>query len=500
MFMKRKFIYFITAFVMALTLSVSGVGNSYIKAEASSGLLDPLWNTEASTMENIRRHLVLWGSVAGVAISPNLISAGWLAVTASEFYDFMINDGYPEDVANAVCHGGGGFVRDGINRDKDGNVTYSDEVSDLFYNYLCHYMDTENGYYVVETMAPEDFSPECFSSELLYNNFIQTCKNLDLFYARYTCSPDSNLIKEFTVLKFDGSYFVLRDNISDFSPSTTQVYTCEANYSTEYAAKIKNFQDSSSNILPKLSNGPLTWSSFSSSGGAVSTYFDRTETSSGKVLHCKIISSDGRLVRVFKSRSHIKNFNNKSQGFFVSQQFYSYNVSNINTLTLTNSEYQYYVDNSTTIYQNIYNNINTGNNLTDDDIRKIIEDTIKEFKDTIPEEDTKTDNDVDNDKEDDTGGGTVSGNDTGGNGLNDFVGGLGSLLDFLLSLFGKVIGLISDFLNSALELLGNLTSFTDGFSTFLSSTFKFLPEEAITLICSGIALVITLGIIKYMRN
>ena len=134
--MKRKFIYFISAIIVAVTLSVSGVGNSYIKAEASSGLLDPLWNTEKSFAENIGRHMLLWANVAGVAVAPNLVTGGSLLINASDFYDFMVNDGYSSDVANAVCHGGGGFVRDGIRRDSDGNTTYSDEVSDLFYRYF----------------------------------------------------------------------------------------------------------------------------------------------------------------------------------------------------------------------------------------------------------------------------------------------------------------------------------------------------------------------------
>ena len=503
--MKRKFIYFITALVMAFTLSIGGVGNSYIKAEASSGVLDPLWNTDASNWDNISRYLLLFATVTGAYIEPTLQGEIFAASQAADFLNFMLSDGYSEEEANAVIHGGGGFVRDGIRRDSDGNVTYSDEVSDLFYKYLCNFMDTENGYYVVETMSPEDFQPEWFSEEILYTNFVQTCKNLDFFYCIFSRSASTNVITKISFLKFSGDYFVLYGGGSVFDPASTQVYTTYKNTDILNPAISKSLLDYSE-PLTKLSRGPLTWDSFDRYGNpSISIYFCRDVMSSGQIQSHRVISSDGRLLRVYKNHDALNNSNNKLQGFYISQQFSSYNVSNNNTVTLTNSQYQYYTDNSTTIYQNIQNNIdNTGTNLTDDEIRKIIDDTLKDFLDNMPEEEEKEEEE--DTKDDDTGddfvvpGGSVSGNGTGGNGLNDFVGGLGSLLDFLLSLFGKVIGLISDFLNSALELLGNLTSFTEGFSSFLAATFKFLPEEAITLICSGIALVITLGIIKYMRN
>ena len=486
--MKRKFIYFISAIIMAVTLSVSGVGNSYIKAEASSGLLDPLWNTNATTIENIKKHLELWAVCAGCFVSPSSIPG--MITTAQDFYNFMINEGYPEDVANAVCHGGGGFVRDGINRDKDGNVTYSDDVSDLFHKYIMNYIQTDSGYYVVETMSANECYPLFGVNTVAFDNFVQTVKNFGALFCNINTYSSGN----FWICLYDlpSLDFIDTDFVSTKPFETVQ---CIANGSIRGALSLYiHGNDMSHDSFIKA--GPVSRSDLTqvdNSTGFKFPIYSSKLTSSGTETRA-VVTTDGRLVKVFTSQSAFMGYNIKQQNFYWNDSFNTYNSNLDNSITISNSDYSTYIDSSSTIYNNIQYNIdNGGDNLTEDDIRRIVDDTLKDFLDNLPEEE-------EDNKDDDTGGGTVSGDDTGGNGLNDFVGGLGSLLDFLLSLFGKVIGLISDFLNSALELLGNLTSFTDGFSMFLSSTFKFLPEEAITLICSGIALVITLGIIKYMRN
>ena len=487
---------------MAVTLSVSGVGNSYIKAEASSGLLDPLWNTNATTIENIKKHLELWAVCAGCFVSPSSIPG--MITTAQDFYDFMINEGYPEDVANAVCHGGGGFVRDGINRDSDGNVTYSDEVSDLFYRYFLNYMSTESGYYVVETTTPYDIINFFGGEVVAYQNFLETMNNFDYAFIVVSCNPDGNL-QDYTMYELPSLTFYDSDFTSSDPFKTMECILIDKYLQDGYwkkGALTLTINGVSMTHLSLIREGVLSRDSSTVSPTKTGFAFPLAEIKLSSTNSFRgVVTSDGRLCKVFTTPTGFMDFNFKDQKFYVSDSFNTYNSSQDNSVTITNSDYQIYSNSSTnsTIYNNIQYNIdNSGSDLTEDDVRRIVNDTLKDFLDNLPNEEDNTDDDTGNDFI--VPDGTVSGNGTGGNGLNDFVGGLGSLLDFLLSLFGKVIGLISDFLNSALELLGNLTSFTEGFSSFLAATFKFLPEEAITLICSGIALVITLGIIKYMRN
>lgn len=113
----------------------------------------------------------------------------------------------------------------------------------------------------------------------------------------------------------------------------------------------------------------------------------------------------------------------------------------------------------------------------------------------------------------DTGGGSGGGSDSGdtgdtgnngdsggGTGIGDIIDGIVKFLDTILSLIGKLIGIVSDFVSSALSLFETLTVFTDGFSQFLSGAFGFLPPEAITVIVSGITTIVILAIIKFLRG
>lgn len=502
--MKRKITYSLSALLLAMIITISGVGNSYIKAEASSGVFDVLWNTDATVMENIGRHMLLWGNAAGCFVDPTLLSAGALLINVGQFYDWMISDGYSEEVANEVVHGGGGFVRDGITRDSAGNVTYSDEVSDLFYKYICNYLDTQNGYFVVESMSVSELPREWFDTDKTYETVVKSINSIGAVCitagksAKYIAMGDLSKTKEF-VLAVESDIFSPDMNLNVYWDKTGG-YSSPAVFSQSSGSLMENLYNLfSQGRVADLSN--LTFYGYNT---IRCCFYDTSVfTGASDNYHHAVVTKDGRLYKVWKNENGLKNYDIKNQNYFISHDWVSYDTSIDNSVTISNSEYQYYTDNSSTVYNNVQNIVNnSGSDLTEDDIQRIVEDELKKFKDNMKEEEKEDDNTEpdDNGGNSSGGGGSVSDNGTGGTGIGDFVGGLGSLLDFILSLLGKVIGLISDFLNSALELLGNLTSFTDGFSSFLTAAFGFLPEEAVTLICSGIALLITLGIIKYMRN
>lgn len=104
------------------------------------------------------------------------------------------------------------------------------------------------------------------------------------------------------------------------------------------------------------------------------------------------------------------------------------------------------------------------------------------------------------DSGDDTGGDSGdTGDDSSGGGVSAILEGIGKFFDTLLTLVGKIIGMLSDFVNSVLTLFESFTVFTDGFSGFLTGAFGFIPQEAINVIVTGITLLVILAIIKFLK-
>lgn len=129
------------------------------------------------------------------------------------------------------------------------------------------------------------------------------------------------------------------------------------------------------------------------------------------------------------------------------------------------------------------------------------------FEEKTPDDDSGGDSDnssgdSDNDSNDDSGSGSVSGNGTGssGSGISDLLGGIGKIFDTLLSLIGKLMGIVADFTESVLNLFTGFTTFTDGFTGFLSESFTFIPAEIWNLIALGLSLAILCAVINFLRK
>ena len=174
----KKLVYSLSALMMACIISFSGVGGSYIQAKASSGVFDALWNSEASAWENIAKHLSLFATVSGAFVEPTVMGELIAVGSAIEFYNYMISEGYTEEEANECVHGGGGHVRDGISMDENGNVTYSDEVSDLFHGYIVNTLNDNCGYFLFKTLTPNQINTGYFSTQEKYENFVETINNI----------------------------------------------------------------------------------------------------------------------------------------------------------------------------------------------------------------------------------------------------------------------------------------------------------------------------------
>lgn len=202
-------------------------------------------------------------------------------------------------------------------------------------------------------------------------------------------------------------------------------------------------------------------------------------------------SADGGYIRVWKSVDDYLAFNVGQQPYYTSSDWNSYDYAADNTTTMSGT----FVSNATNggVVNNYYNIVqtaiddqNTDGTLTEDEIQTIVDDTADEIK---------TDNNTD------TSAGTDSddSDDSSGGGVAAVIEGIGKFFDTLLNLIGKIIGVISDFGNSVLELFDSFTVFTDGFSGFLSGTFGFIPEELWNVIISGITLMALLAVIKFLK-
>lgn len=504
---KNKFLYMLSAFALACIISFSGFGSTYIQANATSvGIERPVWNDEESVWDNILMHLRLYMSFSGVFTNPSAI-----LFNAQDFYDFMISDGVSHDTAHGVfcdCddethtsfsgqeHGGGGFVCDGISVDDDGNVTYSDDVSDLFHDYIKNYLDTNSGYSLFKTSILSEVPVSFFTDKTHYDNFVATVNYFDIVFVSYI---GSSKYMNIGYIPYDNVYVSQNPNTWQWCvPNENVQYLGYANGDSTTWLEFYVIEDDWSLHKPYEFEVNDSFQIYTSQ----SYTFDDLVLSSGKVsssyLHYisykfknygAIFSKDGRNIKVWYDLDAFKNYDIGHQMYYVTDSFNNYDSTIDNSTTITSQEFAYYNDNSTTIYQTIQNNIdNSGNSdLTEKDVQDIVDNAVQEIKDSIAN--SGNDN-----------GGSDSGDSDGGSGVGDLVDGIGKLLDTILSLIGKVMGVVADFTQSILDLFSGFTEFTDGFSNFLSGAFGFIPQEIWNVIQVGLSLMILLAVIKFLRK
>ena len=495
---KNKFVYMLSALAMSLIISFSGVGGSYIQAKASSGVFDVLWNTNASAWENIYKHIQLWCHTIGVY--PNF---GQALINAEDFAEYMITEGYSEHEVNETVHGGGGHVRDGIRVDDDGNVSYSDDVCDLFHGFILNYLETNSGYTVVETMSASEIPRSWFLDDYRWRNTIETVKNLDFCMISVSNYPQINQWDYICFYKLLTQDFCLSPGDTVFNPSVSvsgirnSIYTQGTyDYLSGYGCYLSEYVK---NAVNELATHPLTWDSFfkinTSSGNGI--YFlkeniSKYNESTNIATYTAVCSSDGRLVKVFNSALDFLNYNLNKQPYYYTQNWVNYDASVDNSITMTNDQYNYNLNNGTAYYQTIQNNItNYGGELTESDIQKIVDDAVKEILSNMENSGSGDSN---------NGGSDNNDSNESGNGVGSMINGISKLFDTILTLAGNLMGIVADFTQSILDLFSGFTNFTDGFSSFLSGAFGFIPKEIWDVIQVGLSLMILLAVIKFLRK
>lgn len=342
-------------------------------------------------------------------------------------------------------------------------VTVSSEFVNDFRTWLQGELDEESGYILLPTLStsylPASYFPDKRQYDSLKNRIDSSVDNSFCTYSMNVCSF------------YEGVNVV---GIYDISNKVYKITYYDDNWS-----KISPIPFLSLNLDGSFTNTDISYS-------YVQVYGDgKFHSSGGFGQFGSIITSNGRKVKVFKSVEAMKSYSVGQQPYYCTSNYYNYNSSNDNSITtnennyVSNDEYNnYYNEVSNTIINNNYNN-----GISEEQLAQIIDAIVNA-----------------NNNNNGGSGGSSGGDSSGGSGILDMVEGVGKLLDFILSLVGKLVGLISDFLTNVLSMLGNFTAFTDGFGEFLTEAFGFLPPEAILSISLGVTVIVVLAIIKFLKG
>lgn len=540
---KHKLIYTVFVLLMICIIFFSGMGGTYLQVRASSpGLSSVLWNDDKSAWENIKHYMLVFMSGVGLYPSPSVSSSLIAATAAGNFLDFMISDNNwsNQEAHDALCgcgkeytscpafvedgdiptfditlfeKGGGGRIRDGISRDDDGNVTYSDEVSDLFHGYILDYLGSAYGFYIVPTMPVLLLNdPTLYSSSAVYESMwylfdsLITETNI-LFCREIRTSSELGQYIQGMVLEESDYYFVL--NPKKVSPQgSLMISESHKNYDAlkgtdhyyrmglwfydkdwkSYTFHLNNYYQ---NMEVEESDIYYLDTSFNTAR-LYGYYVDPNELT---FKHPgSPITKDGRNIRIFKNEDSMKMFSVNKQPYYATNTWYNYNSADDNSITVSDTEYNYYINNGTNIYQTIQDDIDNTDkdNLTDREIQEIVEKVVVEIKIEI-----ETPNEGGNGG---SGDGVETPEEDGGGGIFDLLKGIGKIFDTLLSVIGMIFELVADFTTAVLNLFSGFTSFTEGFSQFLSAAFGFIPPELIQIITTGLTLMLLLAVLKFFRK
>lgn len=335
-------------------------------------------------------------------------------------------------------------------RNEDGTFTLSDRIMDDYVEYTKEVLDANSGYYLVKTIAKNNIDPSfCFTYKSDYDLFCSKFDESDIFYIY--CNSGYWDYADMT-----GCDFVL--------------------YNNTYIRSYKEWVLYKADKL-RYSNGEYkdTYSL---------DYIRITDGAEG------IVTEKGSYIKVFKSVDAMKNYQAGYQPYYAGRDFLSYDSNNDNSVTVGgdyftgNNWYEdnssYYNDSSTTIINNY------GSGITEDQLQDIVDALLDEIK---------------KDK-DASSGSTGNDNNSGGfgSGLAALMDGLGEFVNFLLELLGKVIGLVSTFLTSCMNLLEGLTAITGPFASLLSSLMSWVPQEYWDVIIAGMSAAIGIALWKMFKS
>lgn len=480
----------ITAFLLCIVLVIGTLFCTPVTAYAADGILPR--NSVFIAVEVI---LKSFGVVCSNDTITDFIANMGDKVAAKELNDFgeqcnILYDylfGTEETNEDGIpVHNGGGFRRDdGTSVFPDdiipsGNYTIDNSTVNNVYNYFQDFIYDYNDYILFPTLKPSEIEVSWFSTRSKYDTFVA---NVNLFVKDGPFALGSGS---------GGTYCrFLKDHVfllNDTYPDYITVYYCDSGWNYVDSNTFE-YNNTKVKVLDTVYTSMDGFSEVRTGFGAkVSLYLVPFD------CYSSIYTADGAPYKIYKTMDAYKNSTVSKSNIYYSSSYYNYSSTDDHTVEFNGSYYNNYTEGSyynnvQTIVTDSYNG-NTG--ITAEEMQTIIQTIFDNMK---------------NDTKPDSGsGGDTSGGDSGGgsggetSGVKAIIEGIGKLLDALLVVIGKVLGLVSDFVVVALNLITSFTAFSEGFAQFLASCFAFLPPEIISLICAGLSLIITLAVIKYFKG
>ena len=438
--------------------------------------MDAVWNYDESAGENIREYMKLCLAWIGAYVEPGILLELEAALVTSEFLDYMNSDKGVELTEEEIPQ----YFEENVRIHGGGGLSFTDDIVDALHHTAQAILDEQSGYWLVPTAPVSNLNPKVFSTSDGYQAFKKSIVNLGCVYFNDTISSRNSYVVLINSYDYLASY---PDLIWDDTKSYSYSLVHKINEDWTISEYLDMIYVDDGKFFPRDNAYVLEDDNYTLKQINTSDRMYLRDDSLGR----RLISSDGRYLRVWKSIDDYKLWSVGKQPYYVTNEWVNYDYSQDNSVTLTNT----YITNTTnggvvnnyyTTVQEAVDDANTGGTITEEQVREIVKTTISQIN---------TDNN----------GSSSSGSDddSSGSGISAIIDGIGSFFDTILTLIGKLIGMLSNFVNSVLGLFDSLTVFTDGFSSFLAGAFGFLPKEAISVIISGITLIVILAIIKFLK-
>lgn len=338
------------------------------------------------------------------------------------------------------------------------------------------YIEEYEGYYLVPTLTYKDVDPVRYPEKVFYQLAYDSLKTIPDDKLIYYWGLGNIVFGDITGYNFvgrldsDGRVFVSNGIYDDDwnLRNVSSVFLTQDSESLDFAQDIE----------------------YPSSGySSLGIYTDFSKVAQNNYMGA-VFTSDGRTIKVWKSLDAFKASSVGKSNIYYSSDYSKYDASVDNSIEFSGS---YYSSNSSSYSHDvIQHNIDNSSEVNESTVNNITNQTI---------------NNITNNYGDSSGsGGSGSGSGSGnswwniGDGIDAFIEGVAALLDFLLAIIGKLVGLLSSFATGLLEVMGKIAELGQGFSNFLTAAFGFIPEECISLIVVSVGVMCALGVFKLFKK
>lgn len=471
--------YKILSFIIALVIALQSFGSLtvYASSKGGGGVSRPASKTDTtgfndwSTSDKFKWYSENIISVIGGVVGCIFVPSNWN-------YDYFMSTLQSMAIDKGIANDSADFEEYLVNRlskNDDGNIVVQDDLADLMYDTTNIYIEECTGYYLSNTVNWRNISSLAFDTKEDYEMFTNFCKkNLNgtdkVVAGRHftDISSNDNTIRAFTYFDYGSLsdlYFVFNfydDSDNLFSAYTYRDWQLTGSYEHIWC------NDNSHSV------DELFYNNYGFLGNFISRFY------------CVFITDGTRTVRVYKTVDDMKTYSVGQRPYYVTSQYTNYNTGDDNTCTISDSQLE-----NSSVYGDVYNYINNNYDnpdaLTEDELRQILDEYFGRYNPP-----SGTDNP--------SGGGSGSGS-SGGSGLSDFLSGLGSLGDGILSILGKLL----EYIGKAVDLLsGTVTKIIDvipnNITNLIGALFPFIPEEWLVAVELSLVLAVIAGVIKIFKG